>query len=41
MIQVAATNGGYMADTGLTTSLLPANVSLNIFQGDGSAINGY
>ena len=41
MIQVAATNGGYMADTGLTTSLLPANVSLNIFQGNGSAINGY
>lgn len=41
MIQVAATNGGYMADTGLTTYLLPEEVSLNIFQGDGNPINGY
>ena len=41
MIKMAATAGGYLANTGLTTELLPSSVSLNVFAGDGSIINGY
>ena len=41
VIKMSATAGGYLANTGLTTELLPSNVSLNVFAGDGSVINGY